>query len=59
MAILLNGGTLPISGVSAVEGLLSTGPTPSSLNHTINYFHDLGYKWTFLVILRGFSYSQI
>ena len=32
MAILLNGLILPIDGASAVEGLLSTGPTPSSLN---------------------------
>ena len=31
MAILLNGWTLSIGGASAVEGLLSTGPTPSSL----------------------------
>ena len=30
MAILLNGWSLPIGGASAVEGLLSTGPTPSS-----------------------------
>ena len=30
-AILLNGWILPIGGASAVEGLLSTGPTPSSL----------------------------
>ena len=29
-AILLNGWMLPIGGASAVEGLLSTGPTPSS-----------------------------
>ena len=29
-AILLNGWILPIGGASAVEGLLSTGPTPSS-----------------------------
>ena len=28
--ILLNGWILPIGGASAVEGLLSTGPTPSS-----------------------------
>ena len=28
-AILLNGWILPIDGASAVEGLLSTGPTPS------------------------------
>ena len=31
MAILLNGWILPIGGASAVEGLLLTGPTPSSL----------------------------
>ena len=31
MAILLNGWILPIGGASAVEALLSTGPTPSSL----------------------------
>ena len=30
-AILLNWLILPIGGASAVEGLLSTGPTPSSL----------------------------
>ena len=30
-AILLNGWILLIGGASAVEGLLSTGPTPSSL----------------------------
>ena len=30
MAILLNGWILPVGGASAVEGLLSTGPTPSS-----------------------------
>ena len=29
-AILMNGVILPIGGASAVEGLLSTGPTPSS-----------------------------
>ena len=29
-AILLNGGVLPIGGVSSVECLLSRGPTPSS-----------------------------
>ena len=29
-AILLNGWILPIGGASAVEGLLSTGPTLSS-----------------------------
>ena len=29
-AILLNVWILPIGGASAVEGLLSTGPTPSS-----------------------------
>ena len=29
-AILLNGWILPIGGASAVEGVLSTGPTPSS-----------------------------
>ena len=29
-AILLNGWILPSGGASAVEGLLSTGPTPSS-----------------------------
>ena len=27
-AILLNGWILPIGGASAIEGLLSTGPTP-------------------------------
>ena len=31
-AVLFNGWILPIGGASAVEGLLSTGPTPSSLN---------------------------
>ena len=31
MAMLLNGWISPIGGASAVEGLLSTGPTPSSL----------------------------
>ena len=31
MAILLNGSILPIGGASAVEGLLSTEPTQSSL----------------------------
>ena len=30
-AILLNGWILPIGAASAVEGPLSTGPTPSSL----------------------------
>ena len=30
-AILMNGWILPIGGASAVEGLRSTGPTPSSL----------------------------
>ena len=30
MAILLNGWISPFGGASAVEGLLSTGPTPSS-----------------------------
>ena len=30
-AILLNGWILPIGGTSPVEGLLSTGPTPTSL----------------------------
>ena len=58
-AILLNGWILPIGGVSAVEGLLSTAPTLSSLYHTIIHFHDLSYKWTFLGILRASSYSQI
>ena len=29
-AILLNGWILPIGGASAVKGLLSTGPPPSS-----------------------------
>ena len=29
-AILLNGWILPIGGASAVEGIISTGPTPSS-----------------------------
>ena len=29
-AILLNGWILPIGGALAVEGLLSTGPAPSS-----------------------------
>ena len=29
-AIFLNGWILPIGGASSVEGLLSTGPTPSS-----------------------------
>ena len=32
-AVLLNGWILPFGGASVVEGLLSTGPTPSS-------FHD-------------------
>ena len=32
MAILLKGLILPIGGASAVEGLLSTGRTPSSLD---------------------------
>ena len=31
-AILLNGRILPIGGAPPVEGLLSTGPTPSSFN---------------------------
>ena len=31
-AILLNWWILPIGGASAVEGLLSTGPTPSSFD---------------------------
>ena len=31
MAIFLNGWILPIGGASAVEGLLSTGPTQTSL----------------------------
>ena len=30
-AIMLNGWILPIGGASALEGLLSTEPTPSSL----------------------------
>ena len=30
-AILLNGCISPIGGASVMEGLLSTGPTPSSL----------------------------
>ena len=34
-AILLNGWILPICGASAREGLLSTGPTPSSLSSII------------------------
>ena len=33
MVILLNLLILPIGGASAVEGLLSTGPSPSSLNN--------------------------
>ena len=34
MAILLYEWILPIGGASAVEGLLSTGPTPSSFIKT-------------------------
>ena len=39
-AILLNGWILPIDGASAVEGMLSTGPTPSNLNINLifNFF---------------------
>ena len=40
MAILLNGLILPIGGASAVEGLLSTGPSPSSLLSVNNYRFD-------------------
>ena len=37
-AILLNGWILPFGGASAVEGLLSTGPTPSSFPvHTTQF----------------------
>ena len=37
MAILLKGWILPIGGASAMEGLLSTGPTPSSFLYS-QYF---------------------
>ena len=37
-ANLLNGWILPISGASAVEGLLSTGPTPPIFNFNFNFF---------------------
>ena len=33
--ILLNRWILPIGGASTVEGLLSTGPTPSSLTNKV------------------------
>ena len=34
--ILVNGWILPIGGTSAVDGLLSEGPTPSSFNSFTN-----------------------
>ena len=37
-AIFLNGCILPIGGASAVEGLRSTGPTPSSYYTTLLFF---------------------
>ena len=45
-AILLNGWILPIGGASAVESLLSTGPTLSSfvINMTRNVLNLIGYS---------------
>ena len=42
-AILMNGWILPIGGASAVEGLLSMGPTPSS-------FREKGPFWLTFIL---------
>ena len=47
-AILLNEWILPIGGASVVEGLLSTGPTPSSFIISYSICPGNGQKGTVL-----------
>ena len=60
-AILLNGWILPIGGASAVEGLLLTGPTPSSFysKHNLILIKSLGKNRLELSVLPFFVLSRV